>query len=295
MILKILKGRYVVAVSGGVDSVVLLHLLAQLPFVGSLPPIIAHFDHGIRSDSAEDAEFVRKLARSYGFDFELGVASLGKDASEEVARDARYAFLHSIKKKYNADGILLAHHKNDVIETMAINIGRGTSPRGLIALQSTDNLLRPLLPYTKDQILNYANQNRLEWKEDATNADTRYTRNRLRSKLLRSENAAEFEQIYDHLNEIYEELDQLLSDQEKVVIKNRAINRTEFSKLPFSVGCELLARYFKKVGIDNIDKQLIINAAVAIRTYKLGKKFDLDKNHYLQSEKKQVVVHSRTI
>ncbi len=133
---------------------------------------------------------MKELADNYGFEFELGKANLGVDASEEAARNARYLFLRSMQKKHKADGIILAHHKNDIVETMAINIGRGTSPRGLIALQSTEDLLRPLLSYTKDQILDYARQNQLVWREDSTNVDTRYTRNRLRSKLSHSEHTA---------------------------------------------------------------------------------------------------------
>jgi tRNA(Ile)-lysidine synthase TilS/MesJ len=178
---------------------------------------------------------------------------------------------------------------------MAINIARGTSPRGLISLRSTSKLLRPLLSYTKEDILSYAQEKKLTWQEDSTNTDTRYTRNRLRSKLANSDKAGDFEKIYHRLSSVYKELDQLLAEQERAIIEGMIINRTRFLTLPFSVGCELLARFFGRIGVDNIDQQLIVNAAVAVRTYKQGKKFDLDRNYYLASEKKQVVVHRRTI
>ncbi|HEX6258362.1 MAG TPA: tRNA lysidine(34) synthetase TilS, partial [Candidatus Saccharimonadales bacterium] len=125
------SGTYVVAVSGGVDSIVLLDMLAGQ---AGLELIVAHFDHGIRQDSTEDAEFVRAAAQRYSLPFELGQATLGPGASEEAARTARYSFLRSIAKKYQAR-IVTAHHADDVIETIAINVARGTGWRGLVSLR----------------------------------------------------------------------------------------------------------------------------------------------------------------
>ena len=165
---------YVVAVSGGVDSVVLLHMLSKVP---DHEIIVAHFDHGIREDSSDDAAFVRKLADAYGYTFEMLREELGKKASEEKARARRYAFLRSVAKKHNGR-IVTAHHADDVVETIAINFIRGTGWRGLAVLDS--DIVRPILHTTKDELIEYARRHKLEWREDSTNASDVYLRNRVR-------------------------------------------------------------------------------------------------------------------
>jgi len=165
---------YIVAVSGGVDSISLLHMLTQTK---DHEIIVAHFDHGIRDDSAEDAAFVRELAAEYGFGFESLREELGPNASEELARNRRYAFLRSVAKKYNGR-IMTAHHGDDVVETIAINFHRGTGWRGLAVLDS--DILRPLLHLSKADLVTYAEQRHLNWHEDSTNASDKYLRNRLR-------------------------------------------------------------------------------------------------------------------
>jgi tRNA(Ile)-lysidine synthase len=122
MAILIHPGKYVVAVSGGVDSVVLLDHLAGHP---EYELVVAHFDHGIRDDSREDEAFVRSLAEKYNVPFESKREDLGKQASEELARDRRYAFLRSVAGKHNAQ-IITAHHADDAVETIAINLLRGT-------------------------------------------------------------------------------------------------------------------------------------------------------------------------
>ncbi|HEY8992363.1 MAG TPA: tRNA lysidine(34) synthetase TilS [Candidatus Microsaccharimonas sp.] len=165
---------YVVAVSGGVDSVSLLHMLSETT---DHEIIVAHFDHGIRDDSSDDAAFVGSLAAKYGFPFETLREELGSNASEETARNRRYAFLRSLAKKYDGR-IVTAHHADDVVETIAINFHRGTGWRGLAVLDS--DILRPLLHLSKADLLEYAQQRSLNWREDSTNAGSAYLRNRLR-------------------------------------------------------------------------------------------------------------------
>lgn len=151
-------GKYVLAVSGGVDSVALLDLLAKK---AELELIVAHFDHGIRPNSKRDCDFVAILADRYGLEFYSVQGELGIGASEETARKARYDFLRKIKNKVNAKAIITAHHQDDVIETAVINIIRGTTARGLGSLKSTKEIARPLLKYTKKEIIGYAKENNL--------------------------------------------------------------------------------------------------------------------------------------
>ncbi len=168
----------VVAVSGGIDSVALLHMLSQ-----QFPDeqfIVAHFDHGIRADSSEDARFVRGLAKKYNYEFAVKREELGEQASEELARHRRYDFLRSVAEKNDAP-LIVAHHLDDLVETVAINFTRGTGWRGLTPFSAV--VERPLLHMTKEELLNYAQRHSLEWREDPTNAKNIYLRNRLRRKI----------------------------------------------------------------------------------------------------------------
>ncbi len=172
--------KYIVAVSGGIDSVVLLDMLSREEKHNL---VVAHFDHGIRPESDADARFVWALAQKYHLPFEVRRETLGKDASEATARERRYAFLRDIAKKYDAK-IVTAHHQDDVIETIAINLTRGTGWRGL-AVFSSEEIVRPLLTKTKHELREYALSHRLEWVEDETNQSDNYLRNRVRRQLHR--------------------------------------------------------------------------------------------------------------
>jgi tRNA(Ile)-lysidine synthase len=168
--------KYIVAVSGGVDSVVLLHMMTKLP---DHELIVAHFDHGIRDDSAEDARFVASLAQEYGLIYAGKREELGGHASEALARDRRYAFLRELADQHEAR-IVTAHHIDDFVETVAINLHRGTGWRGLAVLDS--DISRPLIDMPKQQLIRYAQANGLQWREDSTNASDAYLRNRMRRK-----------------------------------------------------------------------------------------------------------------
>lgn len=193
--------KYVVAVSGGIDSVVLLDMLATKKLV--IQPgqastrddelTVAHFDHGIRDDSAHDARFVKGVAESYGLPFVGRREELGAGASEETARRARYTFLRQVAVDTNAL-IVTAHHADDAVETVAINLTRGTGWRGLAVLD-TPMIARPLLGFSKQQLRNYALTQRLEWVEDSTNGTDAYLRNRLRRRIQRQLGRADAEAL----------------------------------------------------------------------------------------------------
>lgn len=167
--------NYLLAVSGGVDSVVLLDMFSKTKH----HLIVAHVDHGIRGDeSAADARFVKALAGRYKVPFVTIELHLARTASEEVARESRYEFLLAQAKEHNAT-LVTAHHQDDAVETIALNVSRGTGWRGLATL-GREGIVRPLISLTKQQIYDYAVKHRLEWVEDATNRQDVYLRNRLR-------------------------------------------------------------------------------------------------------------------
>ena len=200
--------KYIVAVSGGVDSVVLLDMLASS---GEHELIVAHFEHGIRGESSkEDARFVEALAAKYGITCVIGFGDLGASASEEEARIKRYKFLKEIAAKQEAQ-LVTAHHQDDVIESIAINLTRGTGWRGLAVL-GDKSIKRPLLHMRKTEIYEYALTNGLEWVEDETNQTDVYLRNRLRRRLYKLNDSvrSEFIKMY----------------QEQIKIKERIENET---------------------------------------------------------------------
>ena len=171
--------NYIIAVSGGVDSVVLLDMMAKYKQTNRL--IVAHFDHGIRAESDADARFVQELTSRYHLPFEVRREELGAGASEQLARERRYNFLNELAKKYDAK-IVTAHHQDDLVETIAINLERGTGWRGL-SVFTNSAIVRPLLLKRKNELYDYAVAHHLEWVEDETNQSTTYLRNRLRKRL----------------------------------------------------------------------------------------------------------------
>ena len=169
--------KLVLAVSGGIDSVVLLDELVNS---GQHQLIVAHFDHGMRADSMSDERFVAQLVKRYGLVYESRREELG-GAGEELARDRRYKFLFEVANRHRAK-LTTAHHMDDLIETVAINLSRGTRWRGLAGM-SDARIWRPFLNRTKSELKEYATKHRLEWVEDETNLMDIYQRNRLRSPL----------------------------------------------------------------------------------------------------------------
>lgn len=172
-----MTAKYIVAVSGGVDSVCLLHIM----HAAGCNIVVAHVNHGIRPDSDADEAFVKALAKHYKLPFESTRLRLGKRTSEDTARTKRYNFLFELAKKHHAK-LAIAHHKEDVVESVAINLQRGTGWRGL-AVMNHQAITRPLLELTKPQLYDYAVKHRLEWVEDETNATDAYQRNRVRKAI----------------------------------------------------------------------------------------------------------------
>lgn len=267
MNLDVKPGKYVIAVSGGVDSVVLLHLLSHRQ---NLELIIAHFDHGIRQNTVKEINYVSDLAANYGFKFELGHGKLGPSASEDQARKARYSFLSLVAKKHKAKAIITAHHQDDVIETAIINLIRGTKRRGFSSLNSTNKIIRPLLGTSKKQILEYAKKNNLVWVEDVTNSDQKYLRNWVRINILPKidQEPKNRKKIISMINQ-NRRIDDLIRKDIEILsqkhLKNDH-NRKEFIKLPDAVGRELLAERLRCEGLENLNSRTLDILSAYIKT-----------------------------
>ncbi len=272
MELIIEPGRYAVAVSGGVDSVVLLDLLAKLP---DLELVVAHFDHGIRENSTDDRKFVQNLADKYRLQFEYGPGRLGK-VSEATARKARYDFLRKVQQKVGAKAIITAHHQDDLLETAILNMLRGAGRKGLTSLKSRPGLLRPLLKVSKLEIIEYAKKNGLAWREDPTNEDTTYMRNYVRHKLLprmSSADKAKLIKIFTDLKVTNQEADQLLENMIKRQSKNDQLDRQWFNQLPHDLAREVIASWLRAHDESGFDKRGLERLVVAAKTARPGRFF----------------------
>jgi tRNA(Ile)-lysidine synthase len=179
-------GEALVAVSGGVDSVALLDVLNALAEDIGLTLVVAHADHGISSDSRTVGQSVKTLAEKYGLPFELGELSLGPDATETEARRARYAWLREVQKRRGAKYIVTAHHEDDQVETILLRGLRGSAPAGLagIAGRGRGGLVRPLLPFTRRDLLAHVTARGLPVYDDPANRDPRHLRSWIRTTLL---------------------------------------------------------------------------------------------------------------
>ncbi len=284
-----MKQTYILAISGGVDSVVLLHKLAAVK-PERIHYIVAHVDHGTRKQSADDASFVQRLAKQYGFAYESTRLQLGKDASEAQARELRYAFLHDLKRRYKAEGIITAHHQDDVLETMVVNLLRGTTARGLIGFTQPD-VIRPFLKTPKQDLIDYAQANNLVWCEDETNAQTTYLRNYVRHNIMPrlQDHREEFIAVRERLLPIYLEIDTLCRSLLVQSTKRGELLRSRFVILPVPVQHELLAFWFR---LENIpfDEGSLQRASVAIKTFFPGKSFPLKGNACLIMDKKTILL-----
>jgi tRNA(Ile)-lysidine synthase len=187
--------RYLIGVSGGRDSVALLHSLVDL---GYRNLIVCHLDHQLRGrSSAADARFVEKLAARYDVDLakeSTNVRALAKKLSiETAARDARYSFFAKIAKRRKCRTIFLAHHADDLVETSLINLFRGAGSTGLSAMRGVSTrrvddvdltIVRPLLGVWRADIDKYVRKHRLKFREDASNKNLAPLRNRIRRRVV---------------------------------------------------------------------------------------------------------------
>jgi len=238
--------KLLVAVSGGLDSVVLLHFLYKM----EVNCVVAHCNFKLRDkDSDRDEIFVKDLAEKYNFPvhtiaFETAEYAKEKGISIEMAaRDLRYDWFEKIRKESECSYILTAHHADDVIETVLINLTRGTGIHGLTGIKAKINrLIRPLLPFSRDELKAYAIDNQVEYREDYTNAQTDFVRNKIRHQIipvLREINPSIQKTMYENVarfsdvdliynNEIINKRSNLIDQEEDRLL----ISLDELKKLP---------------------------------------------------------------
>ena len=185
-----------IGVSGGRDSVALLRMLLDL---GHAKLTVCHLDHGLRSESVEDAVFVASLCRRLGLPchsvrVDVGeLAQTKKQSTETAARTARYSFFASVAKELGINRVFLAHHADDQVETFLFNLFRGSGTAGLRGMRPVSSrtidgvelqLRRPMLGIWRREIDAFVSKQNLPYREDHSNADPRHTRNRVRGEIM---------------------------------------------------------------------------------------------------------------
>jgi tRNA(Ile)-lysidine synthase len=181
----------VVGLSGGADSVALLDVLTTLAARDGFRVVAAHLDHGLRAASAADAAFCARSCERLGVAFETARADVrararrDKGGTEEAARAERYAFLRGVRRKHGAAVIAMAHTLDDQAETFLLRLLRGAGSAGLGAMRPVaGDVVRPMLEANRRDVLAHLKARGLEWREDETNADPAFLRNRTRHELL---------------------------------------------------------------------------------------------------------------
>ncbi len=221
-----------VAISGGVDSVVLTHSLMELRDFFKLKEIaLAHFNHKLRKEADRDEEFCKDLAKRLGIEIFTGSEEVEKIAKkekrnlEETARKLRYRFLREIKEREGFDLIATAHHLNDLVETALIWLVRGAGLEGLLGFEPKEkDIVRPLYLATRKEILEYALYNKLTWVEDESNYDRRFFRNRLRHEII-----PKLKEINPNLEETFLRTREILKSEDEL-LKELSIELLETSR-----------------------------------------------------------------
>lgn len=295
----------ILAISGGVDSVCLLHIYRDDPEV-----IVAHFNHGTRPSSDADEEFVKKLAKEYGKKFVVGRADLGENVSEEKARAARHDFLRKVANESGFAFIFTAHHLDDLVETIAINFLRGTGWRGLAPF-SWGRIARPFFgdyghcgmsasfinegfaqPMFKTDILKYAAENGLTFREDPTNNEDNYLRNRVREKLkdFPREKKLELARLYDWQVDnrycIENAAESAIFDFEVEANTEYGVYLRDWFNTTEGEACELeLLRHILDEHDISLTYPQLRDFLNAIKTYAPGKSFNLPKDKLIKFSK----------
>ncbi|MBC6309653.1 hypoxanthine phosphoribosyltransferase [Listeria sp. FSL L7-1582] len=280
--------QLLVAVSGGADSMALLHFLIQTRIVPKEAIVVAHVNHGLRAESVDEEQLVADVCETYGIRFEstqLDIRRLAeqeKTGIEETARKYRYTFFRGLLRKYHCQKLVLAHHADDQMETILMRLVRGSSDLGWLGMQpkrdfATGMVIRPFLPLTKSEIVNLCETQDVPYLEDATNQEDTYTRNRYRKALLpflKQENTNVDEQFrrfseettedFLFLNELAEQALRSMTEYSETDVK---LSLNEWRKLPQPLQrrtIHLLLKYLYKdtmslISAGHVDQILRLN------------------------------------
>ena len=254
----------VVAVSGGPDSMSLLHYMNSLKTELNLTIVCAHVNHNVRKESASEKVFLEEYCNSNGIVFEsMVIEEYGEDNFHNEARNKRYKYFEEIIFRYKSKYLFTAHHADDLVETILMRIARGSTLHGYAGFSKIVNMenyriVRPFIEYTKDDLYNYCKENSIKFVQDASNDKDVYTRNRYRKYVLpflKNEDPNIHEKfmkfsktLFMYDNFINRELDKVIDD----VYKQEIINIDKFLKLDFVLQNKLINYVLESIYHDDL-------------------------------------------
>lgn len=309
------KSTVILGISGGPDSIFLLHLVHKLAEIHPVKVIIAHINHMLRGqESTLDEKFVKNLAKEKNYAIHIlrkdikKLSETLKKGFEETGREIRYEFFKKLAKKHKASFLITAHQADDNLETIIMNFARGASIKGLSGMKEMENLtknlklLRPLLDITKKNILDYLKTEKIPFRVDKSNKDIVYKRNFIRHKIIPS--LQKFNPNIIHTvaknSAHFREITKLLETQALNWIKQNSLNKAStnlnaktFRKESKALQKEIILQLCKKligntknIETPHIDEVLkIINSGLGNKEKHLGKLLFRIKNNILSIKK----------
>jgi tRNA(Ile)-lysidine synthase len=298
------ESTVIVGVSGGRDSLALMHALLQQR--KDLIIIPAHVNYGLRAKADGDQAFTEGMMQRWHLPcktYKPRKPKPGKDGgmpnTEAWAREKRYEFFEKLRKKHKADFILTAHHRDDDFETFMLHFIRGTRVKGLSGMQlQREHLLRPLLHTSRDDINKYIEEMQIPYVEDESNKDETYARNFLRHKIVPVLNHVYpgLAQRWQGQKEYWLELQEMLEVSAETFLdeflidsgSNRGLNREAYKQLPFPIRATVLEIWFRETTGKMIpDSATLARWDKAILTFPSRKKTEWDNGRFLTMTKEQ--------
>lgn len=288
---------YLLAVSGGVDSMV----LADLFQVSGFDFHIAHINYHLRNeDSNLDQKVVSDFCEKHKIPFHLYEVSKNDNQPENSiqnwARELRYRFFREIQEKENLDYIVTAHHLNDQLETFIINLSKASGIRGLSGIPQNENgIIRPLLGFSKDEIYDFAKENEIEFREDKSNQKTDYLRNKIRHHIvpelekINSDFLTNFSKSIHYINQAKDFINQSIEEKINILKISSNENQIIIDKEKFSQESELV-RYeiLKRFGFnDENEMQKVLTAQTGSSFFNSEFQLIINRNELIFEKKKE--------
>ena len=295
----------VVGVSGGPDSMCLLHLLCDLKESLNLKIIVAHMNHKVRKESDEEAEYVKQFSNDNNLIYEyFELKDIPKSNFHSEARIIRYKFFNELIEKYNAEFLMTAHHGDDLIETVLMRIQRGSNLKGysgfdILTNKGTYKQVKPLIFYTKKDIIDYMDSNNYKYYIDRTNNEDDYLRNRYRHFIL-----PKLHEEYDLIQKKYlkysntiSEADDFINKYTKEVLQDIYVDNTlfinKFLRQEKIIQRRILEYILSTLYIDDlykVDDKNVDEILKAINSNKTYVKIKLPNNHIIFKEYDELYV-----
>ena len=295
----------IIGVSAGPDSMALLHMILTNT---NKKIVCAHINHNKRKSSIEEEKYLKNYCQNNNIIFECHrITSYTENNFENEARKKRYEFYEKILNKYNSHILLLAHHGDDLIETVLMKIVRGSNLEGYAGIktysyQKNYTIIRPLLSLTKQDIIKYNQENNIKYYIDESNNDINYTRNRYRKEILpllkKEDNAVhlKFLKYSNTLQEYYNYIEKIVIKKIKNKYKNNIINITSFKKedlfIQKNIIFYILSNLYNNEG--NIIKDKNINDILKLtKSNKVNAYINLPKNYIAKKQYNEIIIEKR--